>query len=72
MSVLENLLGSAGLGLLQAALGAYCLFFGLGFFGKPPRPGARREPVRVRPLMVVGGVFLIAFGLWLAMREPAR
>ncbi len=68
MSVLENLLGTAGAGLLQAALGVYCLVFGLGVIGKPRPKDGVAQPAPKRPLMVVAGVALIGYGIFVAAR----
>jgi hypothetical protein len=73
VSVFEYLLGSVGLGLVQAALGLYCVLYGLGVTGKPrPRSDGAERPTRTRPVFVLGGVLSIAFGVWLAVRGASR
>ncbi len=72
MSVFEYLLGPVGLGLLHVVLGACCVLAGLGVFGRPRRSGAAEPGARRQPVLVVGGVLVIAFGVWLAARGGVR
>jgi hypothetical protein len=73
VSALEYLLGSVGLGLVQSALGLYCVLYGLGVTGQPrPRSDGSERPTRTRPVFVLGGVLIIAFGVWLAAKGASR
>jgi hypothetical protein len=73
VSPLEYLLGSVGLELVHAALGLYCVLFGLGVIGQPrPRSDGAERPTRTRPMFVLSGVVIIAFGAWLAVKGASR
>jgi hypothetical protein len=71
MSVLEYLLGGIGAGLLQAALGIYCLLFGLGIVGQPRRAGNDAQPTR-RPVLIACGLIITAVGLMFAISAAVR